>query len=279
MAVVVGAALLCACSAGGSGEETEDPGKKVAKGDCPDCDPAGPSAFEQAGLGLRFYAPGDTWKVAYQFKQRNDMDREALKVQQLPEDPTELGMIQEDARVELSEVFLFAYSVGKVEKVIIDNVQRDVALVKVEQAPFADSGLYSQQRLDTHEYSLEFTLDDLLRPRSETFYNAEYPHGRTIEVDSESSLSGLDQGSTLFPHTVPRILTQATASTAPVMTAELEKAADAVLPGWRAASYLKYTFENGDVVFWMNGQVWPFFVDGAQGYGLLVEQTLAPAGR
>lgn len=272
------AAAQFGCS--GSSEETEDPGLKVAKGDCPDCDPAGPSAFEQANMGLRFYVPGDNWKVAYQFKVRSDMMHEGLKAQQLPEDPSELPMIQEERRVEVSQPYLFGYYVSKVDsrKFHVDggnDVMRDVALVRVEQGVPTDANLYSMQRLDTHEFALEFELDDLLRPQSETYYNTEYPHGRSVEVDQESSLSGLDRGSSTFPHTVPRVLTTSVESAAPAMTPELEAIADATVPGWRGATYLKYEFANGDLVFWAKGQLWPFFVDSVQGYGLLVEHVLA----
>jgi hypothetical protein len=228
-------------------------------------------------MGVKFYAPGDSWSVAYQFKQRNDMAREALTVEQMPEDPSELQMVQEDLKVELTEPFLFSYSVGKVEKRVLEGVERQVATLRVTQAAVADPTFFSQQRADTHELALEFELDDLLRPVAETFFNAEYPHGKTVPVDKVSSLSGLDSGSSLYPHVVPRLLTQAVEAAAPAMTPELEQVADGKLPGWRGNVYRKYQFDNGDVVYWAAGQVWPFFVDSAQGYGLLVEHTLATA--
>jgi hypothetical protein len=272
LVLIVALAALCGCSSD-DGLKTEDPGKTVGKGDCPDCDPAGPSAFEQADMGLRFYAPGDGWQVAYQFKVRNDMAREALGADQLPDDPAELPMVQEERRVEISDVFLFDYAVQDVTKRQIENVVRDVALIRVAQAISA-SALFSQERLDTHEYALEFELDDLLRPLRETFFNREYPHGKTIEVDRVSSLSGLEAGPSLFPHVVPRVLTSGADADAPMMTAELETVADDRVPGWRTAKYMKYEFANGDLVFWAKGQLWPFYVDCQQGYGLLVGQTL-----
>ena len=268
--LMAAAALAFAC---GEEQASEVPGKKVGKGDCPDCDPHLGSAFEQAEMGLRFYLTGDAWQVAYQFKVRNDMAREALRYQQLPDDPTEFAQVQQDLQVSVSDVFLFDYRVQKVDDRVIDNVKRGVALLSVEQGT-ASSALYSQDRLDTHEFKLEFEMDDLLRPLREIYYNRQYPNGKTIEVDQESSLSGLDSGSNLFPHTVPRVLTSGADSEAPAMTPELEAIADAQLPDWRTAKYRKFQFANGDLVFWAEGALWPFFVDSQQGYGLLVSQTL-----
>ena len=273
--LMVTAALFFGCSSGGGGEEVDDPGKKVGKGDCPDCDPAGPSAFEQANLGLRFYLAGDAWQVAYQFKVRNDMARENLKAQQLPADPAEWEAVLQDTRVSVSDPYLFDYEVLETNRAVIDNVQRDVAVINVSQGTPDDAGLFSFDRLDTHEYALRFELDDLLRPVRETFFNREYPHGKTIEVDKESSLSALESGSNLFPHTVPRVLVAAPAGEVPVMTAELEAIADAKVPGWRNDSYMKYGFPNGDVVYWATGKPWPFYVDSQQGYGLLINLSLA----
>jgi hypothetical protein len=275
IATVLIAALagLFACSSDDGQIKHEAPGKTVAKGDCPDCDPAGPSAFEQADMGLRFYLPGDRWQVAYQFKIRNDMAREALRADQLPDDPSELSMVQEDLQVTISDVFLFDYAVLSLSKRVVDNVLRDVAQVRVEQG-ISNSAQFSQDRIDTHEFALEFELDDLLRPLSETFYNREYPHGKRIEVDHVSSLSGLESGSSLYPHVVPRVLTAGATGDAPAMTAELEAIADDAIPGWRELSFRKYEFANGDLVFWAQGQLWPFYVDCKQGYGLLISQSL-----
>lgn len=266
-------ATLWACSSDDGGLKEEDPGKTVAKGDCPDCDPAGPSAFEQANMGLRFYMPGDAWQVAYQFKIRNDMAREALRADQFPDDPTDFAMIQEDRQVTLSEVFLFDYEVLTLDKRNIDNVLRDVARIRVEQG-LSNSTQFSQDRLDTHEFALEFELDDLLRPLSETFFNREYPHGKRVEVDHVSSLSGLESGPGLYPHVVPRVLTAGAVAEAPAMTSELEAVANDLAPGWQDMSYRKYEFANGDLVYWAEGHLWPFYVDCKQGYGLLVGQTL-----
>jgi hypothetical protein len=272
--LLAAAVFLAACSAS-DGERTQDPGKVVGKGDCPDCDPHGGSAFEQANMGLRFYVTGDAWKVAWQFKVRTDMARETLHADQLPDDPGELPSIQEERQVSLSPVYMFDYAVGQVDEQVIDSVQREVALIRVTQAPVARADLFSQERLDQHEFALEFALDDLLRPTRETYFNREYPNGKSVEVDSESSLSGLDSGSSLFPHNVPRVLTQGIEVDAPAMTADLEAAADAMVPGWRQAKYREFKFANGDLVYWAAGALWPFYVDCQSGYGLLVGQTLA----
>ena len=269
--VVLVALWGCSADDGGLKDDTQ---LKVGKGDCPDCDPHGGSAFEQADMGLRFYAVGDAWKFAWQFKVRNDMAREALTVDQLPDDPSEFPMVQEDRQVSISAPFLFEYSVLKVDQRKLDNVIRDVARIRIEQAAGATADLYSQDRLDRHEFALEFELDDLLRPLRETFFNRQYPHGKVIEVEKISALSGLESGPSLFPHVVPRVLVADAADAAPAMTPELEAIADAQSAGWRDASYRKYEFANGDLVYWAKGQVWPFYMDTQQGFGLLVSQTL-----
>lgn len=274
LAVVL--ALFTGCSSD-SGSTEEGPDKLTGKADCPDCDPSGGSAFAQAGFDVDFYAVGDNWAVAYQFKQRNEMAREGISAQQVGQAADYLPTIDENRQVEISEAFLFKYTVTKVDNRVIDNVQRDVAKIRVTQSAPADFGLFSAQRLDTHEFALEFDLDDLLRPMSETFFNREYPNGKTIPVDRESSLSSLEAGSNLFPHIVPRVLVNVSEANAdaPAMTAELEAIADGMIPGWRTAKYAMYQFANGDVVYWAKGNPWPFFVECQQGYALLTEMNLA----
>jgi hypothetical protein len=265
------------CGSDDGGTKEEGPGLTVAKGDCPDCDPAGPGAFEQADMGLRFYMGGDRWQMAYQFKLRDDMARETLRNADLPDDPTDFAMVQEERQVHVSDPFLFEYSVLKVDKRVIDNVQRDVCRIRVEQSETA-TAQFSQDRLDSHEYALEFEMDDLLRPVREIFYNRQYPHGKMVEVDKESSLSALDSGSNLYPHMVPRVLTTGDTvkgtDIAPLMTPEMEAIANELAAGWLNDDYTRYEFANGDVAFWAKGKLWPFYMNSQQGYGLLVGQTL-----
>ena len=269
-------ALSAGCSSDTDSAQ-EESGKKTGKADCPDCDPSGGSAFAQAGFDIDFYRAGDNWAVAYQFKQRNEMAREGIPAQQVGQQADHLPAIDENRQVEISEPFLFKYEVTKVDNRVIDNIQRDVAKIRVIQTAAMDLALFSTQRLDTHEFALEFDLDDLLRPVSETFFNREYPNGKTIPVDRESSLSSLEAGSNLFPHIVPRVLVNVSQanSAAPAMTTELEAIADNMLPGWRTAKYAMYQFANGDVVYWAKGNPWPFYVECQQGYALLTEMNLA----
>jgi hypothetical protein len=274
--LAVGLLAMAGCGTSGddAGEEQTKTGM-VGKGDCPDCDPHGGSAFEQAQMGLRFYVAGDSWQMAYQFKVRNEMERKPVSAQQLSDDPTATAILNEEAGAHVTDVYLFNYFVTKVDERILDNVKRQVAAIRVDQAtPTANQELFAEERLEGPELALVFELDDLLRPVSETLFNAEYPHGKTIQVDKESSLSGLDSGSSLFPHMVPRVLTVGADSSAPAMTPELEAAADALAPGWRGDTYRKFEFSNGDVVFWAKGALWPFYMDSQQGYGLLAGQNL-----
>jgi len=122
----------------------------------------------------------------------------------------------------------------------------------------------------------------LLEPVAETLYNRQYPHGKRIEVDTKSRLQ---TGSSLFPHTVPRALVQPgyQPGAAVEMAPQVEAAADAFVPGWRDRVYRKYTFDDvgelagrGDVVYWVEGELWPFYVRTDQGEGVLVAFDAAP---
>jgi hypothetical protein len=280
--------LLVAFSAGCSdeGSGTNDPGQAAPakKGDCPDCDEAGPGAFVQAGIASRFYAPGDTWQVAWQFHQRADMSK--APTLNVDEDELALGPGPEAAR-SVSEVFLFDYAVTGVSRRVFPieggaGVQREVATVEI--VPGAPSGtahpeVFSAQEIGRFEHKFVFEMNDLLEPVAETLFNRQYPNGLRIEVDS---VSRLQTGSSLFPHTVPRVLVQPgyEPGAAIEMSPEVEAAADAFAPGWRDRTYRKYTFEDlgeaegrRDVVYWADGELWPFYVRSLEGQGVLIASS------
>jgi hypothetical protein len=103
----------------------------------------------------------------------------------------------------------------------------------------------------------------------EVSFTTRYPHGNEVDLDSKSSLK---TGSSLFPRTIPRILTTGTDTPAPALPGDLEDVADALDPAWRDATYKRYEFENGDVAYWSTGRghLWPFYTRTAQGHAVLV---------
>lgn len=233
-----------------------------AKGDCPDCDPHGGHAMLQAGISDRFYKAGDQFLVAFRFNHRGDMNMEAPDL--YPDRKT------------ASEIFLFQYAVKSVTKDIFENVMREVVEIEVTQAvPSGENAeLFSPVRLDQHEYKLTFTMNDLLDPLTETFYNTEYPNGNTVEVTQKSSLN---TGSSLYPHTVPRALINgAKNAPPPPLPPDLEDIASYFVPDYKDRVYFKFDFDNGDLVYWAKGSLWPFYVATAQGEGILVKETLVP---
>ncbi len=259
LAVPLALLALGACSAAdqapaGAGDPTVSP----VKSDCPDCDPAGPNAFVQAGIGAGFYEVGDHWQVAWRYTSNPMIEMR---------DDVFLG-----TDVAQSEAFLFDYRVTAVDRDVFDNVLRDTVTVEVTQAApaGAHADLYSPERIDQFEQKVVFTMNDLLEPVRETVYSRDYPHGKTVELDTKSSLK---TGASLYPRTIPRLLVaHQVDAPAPALPADLKDIADAVVPGWDAETYLKVTFDNGDVVYWGkgDGRLWPFFTATADGAGLLV---------
>lgn len=235
-----------------------DPSISPVKSDCPDCDPAGPNAFVQAGVGAGFYAVGDHWQVAWRYTSSPMVEMR---------DDVFLG-----TDVAQSEAFLFDYEVTAVDRDVFDNVLRDTVTVQVTQATpaGAHADLFSPERIDKFEHKVVFTMNDLLEPVRETVFTRDYPHGKTVELDTKSSLK---TGASLYPRTIPRLLVaNQVDAPAPTLPADLKDIADAVVPGWDAATYLKVTLDNGDVVYWGkdDGRLWPFFTATADGAGLLV---------
>jgi len=260
---VVGvAAMAVACSsAQGPATPPANGGspKITGKGDCPDCDPGGGSAFQQTGMASRFYRPGDTFYVAFRFDHRSDMAMSA---------PTLLT-----ERKTASEVYLFRYRVLSVTKNVFDRVMREVAEIEVTQAtPPSHAELFAPDRLDQHEPKLLFTLNDLLDPIEETLFNSEYPDGYDVEVNQKSSLN---TGSSVYPHTIPRILVSGSGSGLPPVPPDLADILAVFAPTWDQRTFQKYEFDNGDVVFWARGDLWPFYVRTSQGEGVLIQSDLA----
>ncbi|MBM4387412.1 MAG: hypothetical protein FJ088_06700, partial [Deltaproteobacteria bacterium] len=161
-----------------------------------------------------------------------------------------------------------------VTKDIFENVMREVVEIEITQAnPSGENAdLFSPVRLDQHEYKLAFTMNDLLDPLTETFFNTEYPNGNTVEVTQKSNLN---TGSSLYPHTVPRALVNGTKNALPpLLPPDLEDIASYFVPGYKEGEYFKFAFDNGDSVYWAKGSLWPFYVATAQGEGILVKETL-----
>jgi hypothetical protein len=291
---LLGLMLILAISATGCGESTPpqevDSGAPTlaGKGDCPTCDEAGPGAMIQAGISDDFYAKGDSWLVAYQFTQRHDMAMDT--VLKVPEDEIPMNFGVQSGR-DRSPLFLFKYGVNRVHRQIFEleeggSVQREVATIQVlpgdvDNTPFGE--LFVQEPFTQLEEKLEFELNDLLDPVSETIFTKDYPNGKRIALSTKSRLK---TGSSIFPHTVPRALVNPgyTPGINVELTPELASAADAFDPMWRERVYLTYRFNQvgeeegrGDLVYWAKGFRWPFYVQTDQGAGVLLRfKSAAP---
>lgn len=249
--------LTTACDKGDEPELPTD-GLSSVKSDCPDCDPAGPNAFIQAGVATGFYHPGLRWRVAFRYDHTP-----------LAEKRGTVFLGEDEAS---SEAFLFDYTVLATDKAIVNNVLRETATIEVSQAtdlgPFGD--LFSPERMDSYEYRVEFTMNDLLEPMTEKVYTRRYPNGKRVRLDSKSSLR---TGASVFPRTIPRLMVSSSFDApAPTLPSDLRDAVDLMDPSWSSTAYKKVIFENGDVVYWAQGreQYWPFYVKTRQGEGVLV---------
>ena len=124
LTMALAAALTLGCSS--SEPETIDPNNTgtaaAGKADCPNCDPNGPSAFEQAEIGARWYSPGDKWTVAFQFLNRGEMSHEDFLL------PT-----KNDQWVQ-SGVFLFQYEALRALEPSPETGDRAGIEISVEQA-------------------------------------------------------------------------------------------------------------------------------------------------
>ena len=262
LAATLGLLLFLSWAQSGCGtEEPVEPtaiGPEAAKADCPDCDPAGPNAFVQAGVGSGFYQAGQSWQVAFRY---NHSPRAEMR-----------GDVFFERDTTTSEVYLFDYVVTATDKMVVDSVLRQTATVEVTQASpaGAEADLFGPERIDGNQQKVTFTMNDLLEPVSETITSRRYPNGKRVELDSKSSLR---MGASIFPRTIPRLLVSgSTEGPAPEVPADLQDVLDALNPTWSVGTYRRYTFDNGDVVYWARDreQYWPFYVQNRQGEGVLV---------
>jgi len=248
-AIIIGGALAACGQGAGDGAGTPDPtGPPSAKADCPDCDPAGPNAFIQANVGAGFYQVGDTWLVAHRFVNRPEIEKHG---------DVFLGTDEVE-----SEAFAFRYRVLALDREVFDQVVRDVVTIEITQDTPAGPGaaLFSPERVDRVEHRVVFVMNDLLDPVRETVYSNDYPHGKSLELDSRASLT---TGGSVFPRTVPRLLAAGgVPSAAPELPADLADIAESYDPAWGEATYVRYAFDNGDVAYWSRdrGHYWPFYV-------------------
>ena len=260
--ILLVAATAMACS----GEESPGgaPGVQglgAVKADCPDCDPGGPNAFVQAQIGQGFYEAGQSWQVAFRYSHSPQAEMR--------------GDVFVERDTATSEVYLFGYQVIETDKMVADSVLRQTATIEVAQAepsgPFGD--LFGQERVDGSEHKVQFSMNDLLEPIAETVYSRRYPNGKRVTLDAKSSLK---PGASIFPRTIPRLLVEGAQDTAaPELPADLKDVADAMNPTWSTGTYRRYTFDNGDVVYWSRsrGEYWPFYTRNRQGEGVLVSWT------
>ncbi|MFT5433950.1 MAG: hypothetical protein ACI9OJ_004662 [Myxococcota bacterium] len=260
--VVLTAGLALGC--GSTEAETIDEnqvGQGSGKEDCPNCDPNGANAFDQAELDARWYRAGDKWTVAFQFRNNGEMAREDFLL------PT-----QRDEWVQ-SGLFLFQYQALRGIEASPETSNRPAVEIAVTQVDPTQVGLdalgyFESERLDRHEHKLHFRMNDLTDAIDVTYFGRRYPNGKTVKASSKSELA---LNSSIFPVNVPRLLAGAKTVVAPSLPADLAKVADAVVPGWNDRSYKRFDFRNGDVVYWAKGTLWPFYVENSQGRGLLLD--------
>lgn len=262
--LVAGLALVfagCAKDDAETADENVPAAGAAGKADCPNCDPAGAGAFEQAGLDARWYNAGDKWHVAFQFTNNGSASRTDFIL------PT-----QNDAWTR-SDLFLFEYEALRATEDVFQNQWRPVIEISVRQVEVAEAGLggaesfFGTQRVDTYQHKVHFRMNDLTDAIDVTYFGRDYPNGRTVAAPSKGALA---LGDSIFPVNVPRLLVGGADVVAPTLPQELANLADSLLPGWRDRTFKKYTFDNGDVVYWEKGYLWPFYVENSQGRGLLL---------
>lgn len=262
----VAAAMVLVIGCGGESAPSDpasggDPAKPVAKGDCPNCDPAGPGAFVQAELDTRWYVPGDKWHVAFQFRNRGMMSREDF-----------LRPTQKDQWV-YSGAFLFEYVAVAASSDEFGGQMRDIIEIEVTQVNPYDVGLgevgyFETERVDTHEHKVRFRMNDMTDALDVTYFGRQYPNGLTVAAPSKAALS---LPTSLFPVNVPRLLVGGANVVAPELPDMMALIGDSLDSEWRTRSYKRYVFRNGDVVYWAPGFLWPFYIENAQGRGLLID--------
>ncbi|MCA9522205.1 MAG: hypothetical protein KC609_14595 [Myxococcales bacterium] len=254
--------LLVALAWGCSKKESSTTGTTTGgKLDCPDCDPKGPNAFVQTGLGDQFYTTGETFKVAFRRLEQNFLtNRESLS--------NEPG-VKLLANVS-SEIHLFSYKVVGLRKQDINNVLRDVVKLEITQAtPPANLG-FSNERVDGFEKKLELEMDDLLYLVSVTRYTRTYPLGLTVAAGTNQPVN---LPGSVFPAFVPDASVagvERSGGDIPLDTA-FKPIADNMQPGWSSKSYLYFELGTNEIVFWQKGHKWPFYIRNNHGETLLVE--------
>lgn len=241
----------------------------AGKADCPNCDPNGPNAFAQADISSRWYTPGDGWQVAFQFRNRGVMSKTDFLRPTKGDEWTKSGVFLFGYRVTRS-LDADEYTYGR-KAVEIEVDQLDPAQVAIGSTYLDTLGYFETERLDTHEFKLAFRMNDLTDAIDVTYYNRNYPNGRTLPASNKYSLS---LPSSIFPVNVPRLLVNEPWVTAPKLPQDLEVLANAIDAGWTNRAYKKFEFKNGDRVFWAAGDPWPFYIENSQGRGLLLRGSV-----
>lgn len=235
--------------------------RPAGKADCPNCDPAGPGAFVQAGINTRWYVPGDKWHVAFQFRNRGQRAKELF-----------LSPTQNDEWTR-SGLFLFEYQALAAGEGVFENQTRKVIEIGVTQVDPADvnldgPGFFESERVDTYHKRVHFRMNDLTDAIDTTVWSRDYPNGRTTDAPSKSELT---MPGSVFPVNVPRLLAGAKTVAAPTLPNDLAIVANALDATWQDRGYKRFDFRNGDTVYWAEGYLWPFYIENAQGRGLLID--------
>lgn len=265
--ILLAALLLAGCASddaapveGVGNGSTESGGKE----DCVDCDPDGPSAFEQLGLGDGFWQPGDSWSVAYLL--RTD-DRVQMQ-------PMEFGQAQ---RSDAGMVVL-TFEVTDVFSVEVGGTLRPAATIAIEQT-LADGTVQQhieavEIQADSQTNRIELTIDDLFRPVGVTEFDASYPNGRYFEQGGSVARNTTNG----FPYVVPNVHLDPTTTTLPVLPPELHVIAEEVRSGYEAETFKYFNMDgfgldSAEVLYWAEGDLWPFYVETPFAVGVLIQQS------
>ncbi len=260
--ILLAALLLAGCAADTQAPvevaETDNtaPG---GKGDCVDCDPTGPSAFEQLGLGTGFWTPGQSWQVVYLLKTDDQVQMQPMGFGQ--EIRPNSGMVVLD--FEVTELFTIEDG----------DVQRPAATIRISQT-VADGSLRQfveavEIQADDSTNEIALTMDDLFRPIGVTEFTEQNPNGRYFEQDGDSVVRNTSNG---FPYVVPNVHLDPATSVVPALPPELHVIAEDVRAGYDTE--VLSVFELGDeTVYWAEGDLWPFYVETPFAVGILTSQS------
>jgi len=247
----------------GSGETegTEAGGKE----DCIGCDPEGPSAFEQLGLGDGFWQVGDSWQVVYLLKTDSRVQMQPMEFGQ--QERPDAGMT------------VLSFEVTEIYSVEVEGVLRPAATIVITQTQAA--GQLRQHveaveiQADANVEQISLVIDDLFRPISITEFDANHPNGLYIQADTDAIARSAGNG---FPYVVPNVSVDHATAPLPILPPELHVVAADMRQGYDTQDYAYFDIGGfgsfaSESVYWAQGDLWPFYVETEFAAGILVSQS------